>query len=145
MYGHTITYRTRESAEKVRDLVDSNTWLTVRMMAEELNLGQETDARVLKESLYAGEVSVKTARYFEWWIETAVLAFVLMFQRELDKTMLYEKKKSNQEGTKEQKIGVFCGDITIPNLPISTFSKLSFIWSGHVYSIRTGIQKLCWA
>ena len=51
---------TQEKAEKVRDLSDSNTGLTVRVMAEELNLDQETDARVLKENLNMRKVSVKT-------------------------------------------------------------------------------------
>lgn len=56
---HAITQRTKENAEKVSDVADSITWLTVRMMAEELNLDQQTDDHILQGNLNIREISGK--------------------------------------------------------------------------------------
>lgn len=56
---HAVMQRTKENAEKVSDVADSITWLTVRMMAEELNLDQQTDDHILKENLNMRKISGK--------------------------------------------------------------------------------------
>ncbi|XP_020022615.2 protein GVQW3 [Castor canadensis] len=56
--GRPVTHRTNESIQ-VRDLVSSNRQLTVRMMAEELNLDKETVRLILKENLNMRKVSAK--------------------------------------------------------------------------------------
>nr|XP_045001724.1 protein GVQW3 isoform X2 [Jaculus jaculus] len=57
--GRPITHRTDENIRKVKDLVCSNRQLTVRMMAEELNLDKETVRLILKENLNMRKVSAK--------------------------------------------------------------------------------------
>ncbi|XP_036620520.1 protein GVQW3-like [Trichosurus vulpecula] len=57
--GRPITHRTSENVEKVRDLVRSNSRLTVRMMAEKLSLDKETVRLILKENLNMRKVSGK--------------------------------------------------------------------------------------
>jgi predicted transposase YdaD len=49
--GRPKTHRTDESVEKVRKLVRSDRRLSVRMMAEELNLDRETVRKVLPEGV----------------------------------------------------------------------------------------------
>jgi orotate phosphoribosyltransferase-like protein len=46
--GYLKTHRTDENVEKVRKLVHSDRRLSVRMMAEELNLDRETVRFLLK-------------------------------------------------------------------------------------------------
>ncbi|XP_037696666.1 protein GVQW3 isoform X1 [Choloepus didactylus] len=55
--GRPVTHRTDENIQKVKDLVCSNRRLTVRMMAEELNLDKETVRLILKENLNMRKVS----------------------------------------------------------------------------------------
>ncbi|XP_076969650.1 protein GVQW3 [Tamandua tetradactyla] len=55
--GRPVTHRTDENIQKVKDLVCSNRQLTVRMMAEELNLDKETVRLILKENLNMRKVS----------------------------------------------------------------------------------------
>ncbi|XP_036114141.1 protein GVQW3 [Molossus molossus] len=55
--GRPVTHRTDENIQKVKDLVCSNRQLTVRMMAEELNLNKETVRLILKENLNMRKVS----------------------------------------------------------------------------------------
>ncbi|KAF3830158.1 hypothetical protein GH733_001583 [Mirounga leonina] len=57
--GRPVTHRTDENIQKVKDLVCSNRRLTVRMMAEELNLDKETVRLILKENLNMRKVSAK--------------------------------------------------------------------------------------
>ncbi|XP_012783759.3 protein GVQW3 [Ochotona princeps] len=57
--GRPVTHRTKENIQKVKDLVCSNRQLTVRMMAEELNLDKETVRLILKENLNMRKVSAK--------------------------------------------------------------------------------------
>lgn len=57
--GRPVTHRTDENIQKVKDLVCSNRQLTVRMMAEELNLDKETVRLILKENLNMRKVSTK--------------------------------------------------------------------------------------
>ncbi|XP_004683275.2 PREDICTED: putative uncharacterized protein FLJ37770 [Condylura cristata] len=57
--GRPVTHRTDENIQKVKDLVCSNRQLTVRMMAEELNLDKETVRLILKENLKMRKVSAK--------------------------------------------------------------------------------------
>ncbi|XP_006882927.1 PREDICTED: putative uncharacterized protein FLJ37770-like [Elephantulus edwardii] len=57
--GRPVTHRTDENIHKVKDLVCSNRQLTVRMMAEELNLDKETVRLILKENLNMRKVSPK--------------------------------------------------------------------------------------
>ncbi|XP_006865070.1 PREDICTED: putative uncharacterized protein FLJ37770-like [Chrysochloris asiatica] len=57
--GRPVTHRTDENIQKVKDLVCSNRQLTVRMMAEELNLDKETVRLILKENLNMRKVSAK--------------------------------------------------------------------------------------
>ncbi|XP_020918193.1 putative uncharacterized protein FLJ37770 isoform X1 [Sus scrofa] len=57
--GRPVTHRTDENIRKVKDLVCSNRQLTVRMMAEELNLDKETVRLILKENLNMRKVSAK--------------------------------------------------------------------------------------
>ncbi|XP_007939112.2 protein GVQW3 [Orycteropus afer afer] len=57
--GRPVTHRTDENIQKVKDLVCSNRHLTVRMMAEELNLDKETVRLILKENLNMRKVSAK--------------------------------------------------------------------------------------
>ncbi|XP_074228786.1 protein GVQW3 isoform X1 [Camelus bactrianus] len=59
--GRPVTHRTDENIQKVKDLVCSNRQLTVRMMAEELNLDKETVRLILKENLNMKKVSAKVA------------------------------------------------------------------------------------
>lgn len=42
--GRPVTHRTKENMQRIKDLFCSNRQLTVRMMAEELNLDKETDS-----------------------------------------------------------------------------------------------------
>ncbi|KAM8815926.1 LOW QUALITY PROTEIN: protein GVQW3 [Rhynchonycteris naso] len=56
--GRPVT-RTDENIQKVKDLVCSNRQLTVRMMAEELNLDKETVRLILKENLNMRTVSAE--------------------------------------------------------------------------------------
>ncbi|XP_045673820.1 LOW QUALITY PROTEIN: protein GVQW3 [Phyllostomus hastatus] len=57
--GRPVTHRTDENVQKVKDLVCSNRQLTVRMMAEELNLDKETVRLILKENLNMRKFSAK--------------------------------------------------------------------------------------
>ncbi|XP_012919842.1 protein GVQW3 isoform X1 [Mustela nigripes] len=57
--GRPVTHRTDENIQKVKDLVCSNRRLTVRMMAEELNLDKETVRLILKENLNMRKISAK--------------------------------------------------------------------------------------
>ncbi|KAM6172860.1 protein GVQW3 isoform 2-T2 [Erethizon dorsatum] len=57
--GRPVTHRTDENIQKVKNLVCSNRQLTVRMMAEELNLDKETVRLILKENLNMRKVSAK--------------------------------------------------------------------------------------
>lgn len=57
--GRPVTHRTDENIQKVKNLVCSNRQLTVRMMAEELNLDKETVRLILKENLNMRKVSGK--------------------------------------------------------------------------------------
>ncbi|KAM6159067.1 protein GVQW3 [Rhynchocyon petersi] len=57
--GRPVTHRTDENIQKVKDLVCSNRQLTVRMMAEELNLDKETVRLILIENLNMRKVSAK--------------------------------------------------------------------------------------
>ncbi|EHH23262.1 hypothetical protein EGK_06697 [Macaca mulatta] len=57
--GRPVTHRTDDNIQKVKDLVCSNRQLTVRMMAEELNLDKETVRLILKENLNMRKVSAK--------------------------------------------------------------------------------------
>ncbi|XP_040114841.1 protein GVQW3 [Oryx dammah] len=57
--GRPVTHRTDENIKKVKDLVCSNRQLTVRMMAEALNLDKETVRLILKENLNMRKVSAK--------------------------------------------------------------------------------------
>ncbi|XP_072650806.1 protein GVQW3 [Canis lupus baileyi] len=57
--GRPVTHRTDENIQKVKDLVCSNRRLTVRMIAEELNLDKETVRLILKENLNMRKVSAK--------------------------------------------------------------------------------------
>ena len=57
--GRSVTHRTDENIQKVKDLVCSNRQLTVRMMAEELNLDKETVRLILKENLNMRKVPAK--------------------------------------------------------------------------------------
>ncbi|XP_074257002.1 protein GVQW3 isoform X2 [Saimiri boliviensis] len=57
--GRPVTHRTDENIQKVKDLVCSNRQLTVRMMAEELNLDKETVRLILKENLNMKKISAK--------------------------------------------------------------------------------------
>jgi transposase len=57
--GRPKTHRTDENAEKVRKLVRSDRRLSVRTMAEELNLDRETVRKILPEVLGMRKVSAK--------------------------------------------------------------------------------------
>ncbi|XP_066105976.1 protein GVQW3 [Saccopteryx bilineata] len=57
--GRPVTHRTDENIQKVKDLVCSNRQLTVRMMAEQLNLDKETVRLILKENLNMRKVSAE--------------------------------------------------------------------------------------
>nr|KAF6342889.1 GVQW motif containing 3 [Pipistrellus kuhlii] len=57
--GRPVTHRTDENIQKVKDLVYSNRQLTVRMMAEKLNLDKETVRLILKENLNMRKVPAK--------------------------------------------------------------------------------------
>ncbi|XP_024304049.1 protein GVQW3 isoform X1 [Homo sapiens] len=57
--GRPVTHRTDDNIQKVKDLVCSNRQLTVRMMAEELNLDKETVRLILKENLNMRKISAK--------------------------------------------------------------------------------------
>ncbi|XP_006763885.1 PREDICTED: putative uncharacterized protein FLJ37770 [Myotis davidii] len=57
--GRPVTHRTDDNIQKVKDLVCSNRQLTVRMMAEQLNLDKETVRLILKENLNMRKVSAK--------------------------------------------------------------------------------------
>ncbi|XP_045149088.1 protein GVQW3 isoform X2 [Echinops telfairi] len=57
--GRPVTHRTRENIRKVKELACSNRQLTVRMMAEELNLDKETVRLILKENLNMKTVCAK--------------------------------------------------------------------------------------
>ncbi|XP_013006653.1 protein GVQW3 isoform X2 [Cavia porcellus] len=57
--GRPVIHRTDENIQKVKNLVCSNRQLTVRMMAEELNLDKETVRLILKENLNMRKVSAK--------------------------------------------------------------------------------------
>jgi hypothetical protein len=57
--GCPKTHRTDENVEKVRKLVCSEKQLSVRMIAEELNLDRETVRNILTEGLGMRKVSAK--------------------------------------------------------------------------------------
>uniref|UniRef100_G3SHG7 Mos1 transposase HTH domain-containing protein n=1 Tax=Gorilla gorilla gorilla TaxID=9595 RepID=G3SHG7_GORGO len=57
--GRPVTHRTDDNIQKVKDLVCSNRQLTVRMMAEELNLDKETVRLILKENLNMRKISAE--------------------------------------------------------------------------------------
>ncbi|XP_003780932.1 putative uncharacterized protein FLJ37770 [Otolemur garnettii] len=57
--GRPVTHRTDENIRKVKDLVCSNRQLTVRMMANELNLDKETVRLILKENLNMRKISAE--------------------------------------------------------------------------------------
>jgi hypothetical protein len=50
--GRPKTHRTDENVEKVWKLIRSDRRLSVRMMAEELNLGRETVRKILSEDIW---------------------------------------------------------------------------------------------
>jgi histone-lysine N-methyltransferase SETMAR len=58
--GRPKTHRTDENVEEVWKLVHSDRRLSVRMMAEELNLDRETVRKILTEDLGMRKVSAKT-------------------------------------------------------------------------------------
>jgi hypothetical protein len=57
--GHPKTHRTYENVEIMRKLVYSDRRLSVRMMAEELNLDRETVRKIFTEDLGMRKVSAK--------------------------------------------------------------------------------------
>jgi mRNA-degrading endonuclease RelE of RelBE toxin-antitoxin system len=57
--GRPKTHRTDKNVEKVRKLVRSDRQLSVRMMAEELNLDRETVRKILTEDLGMRNISAK--------------------------------------------------------------------------------------
>ncbi|KAM5248787.1 protein GVQW3 [Ctenodactylus gundi] len=80
--GRPVTHRTDENIQKVRDLVYSNRQLTVRMMAEELNLDKETVRLILKENLKMRKVS---ARVMSGILKDEPKSGKLNFQSDLSK------------------------------------------------------------
>jgi plasmid maintenance system antidote protein VapI len=57
--GQPKTQRSCENVERVRQLVRSNRRLSVRMMAEELNLNRETVRKILTDDLGMRKISAK--------------------------------------------------------------------------------------
>jgi hypothetical protein len=57
--GRPKTHRTDENVEEVQKLVRSDRRLSVRMMAEELNLDRESVRKVLTEDLGMWKISAK--------------------------------------------------------------------------------------
>lgn len=58
--GQPKTQRTKENVERVRTLLRSDGGLSVRMMAEELNMNRETVRQILTEDLGVGKISAET-------------------------------------------------------------------------------------
>jgi orotate phosphoribosyltransferase-like protein len=49
--GHPVTMKTDENVDKVRTLVRNDRCLSIRMIAEELNVDKETVRQILTENL----------------------------------------------------------------------------------------------
>ncbi|XP_062950116.1 protein GVQW3 isoform X1 [Cynocephalus volans] len=92
--GRPVTHRTDENIRKVKDLVCSNRQLTVRMMAEELNLDKETVRRILKENLNMRKVSGKvTSGVLKDESKPQKLDFRSVLSKETRKNSLCVRKK----------------------------------------------------
>ena len=57
--GRPVTHRTEETVDTVRNLITSDRRLTVRMIADELNLSRETVRKILTEDLWMRKLSAK--------------------------------------------------------------------------------------
>jgi len=57
--GRPATSRTEENTAKVRQIVHENHWLTVRNIAEQVNVDRETVRKILTEDLDMRKVCAK--------------------------------------------------------------------------------------
>jgi len=57
--GRPATSRTEENTAKVRQIVHENRWLTVRSIAEQVNIDRETVRKILTEDLDMRKVCAK--------------------------------------------------------------------------------------
>jgi len=57
--GQPATSRTEENIAKVRQIVHENCWLTVRSIAEQVNIDRETVWKILTENLDMRKVCAK--------------------------------------------------------------------------------------
>ena len=57
--GRPATSRTEENIAKVRPIVRENRWLTVRNIAEQVNIDRETVGKILTEDLDMRKVCAK--------------------------------------------------------------------------------------
>ena len=57
--GRLATSRTEENIAKTRQILCENPWLTVRRIAEQVNIGRETVRKILTEDLDMRKVCAK--------------------------------------------------------------------------------------
>lgn len=92
--GRPVTHRTDENIQKVKDLVYSNRQLTVRMMAEKLNLDKETVRLILKENLNMRKVPARViSRIWKGDPKPRKLDFLSDRSKETRKNSLCVKKE----------------------------------------------------
>jgi|UniRef100_A0A250XWA5 transposase len=112
--GRPVTHRTNESIQ-VRDLVSSNRQLTVRMMAEELNLDKETVRLILKENLNMRKVSAKlTSGLMKDEPKPGKLDFRFDLSKETRKNSSCLRKKVANSETWSHLQGEAGGEMTLP-------------------------------
>ncbi|XP_062950117.1 protein GVQW3 isoform X2 [Cynocephalus volans] len=113
--GRPVTHRTDENIRKVKDLVCSNRQLTVRMMAEELNLDKETVRRILKENLNMRKVSGKvTSGVLKDESKPQKLDFRSVLSKETRKNSLCVRKKVPTSETWSHLQGEAGGEMPLP-------------------------------
>ncbi|XP_012600481.1 protein GVQW3 [Microcebus murinus] len=112
--GRPVTHRTDENIQKVKDLVCSNRQLTVRMMAEELNLDKETVRLILKENLNMRKVSAKVmSGILNYEPKPGKLNFQSDLSKETRKNSLCVRKKVTSSETWSQQ-GEAGGEMPLP-------------------------------
>lgn len=113
--GRPVTHRTDENIQKVKDLVCSNRQLTVRMMAEELNLNKETVRLILKENLNMRKVSATViSGILKDDPKPRKLDFLSDISKETRKNSLCVKKKVTSSDTWSHLQGEAGGEMPLP-------------------------------
>ncbi|XP_054582700.1 protein GVQW3-like [Eptesicus fuscus] len=124
--GRPVTHRTDENIQKVKDLVDSNRQLTVRMMAAKLHLDKETVRLILKENLNMRKVSAKVIPgILKGDPKTRKLDFLSDLSKETRKNRLCVKKEVTSSETWSHLQCEAGGEMPLTHYPASQLLQAS--------------------